>query len=199
MSFFDRQVYVVDDDAALRNTVRRILTSTGILTEEYDSAEAFLSARRGRLLGCVLLDVSLPGMSGIELLRQIRNEAVPHPVIMMSGFGDIPLAVEAVKAGAVDFVQKPFRAEHLRGAVENALKLVQEVQTSRTQIAEELTHREKEALLAFTGGSPNKIVAKSLGLSIRTVEKHRANIIKKLGVDNLTQALSIAKDGFYHK
>lgn len=194
---FDRRAYIVDDDAALRNTIRRTLTGSGILTEEFESAESFLLGQSQRRLGCVLLDVSLPGMSGIELLHRIRSEAVPHPVIMMSGHGDIRLAVGAVKAGALDFVEKPFRAEQLRHAVENGFKLITEDHRSHSLISEALTKRERETLLAFAGGTPNKAVAEALGLSIRTVEMYRANIIKKLGVKNLTQALFLAKDGGY--
>lgn len=194
---FDRRAYIVDDDVALRNTIRRILTGSGILTEEFDSAESFLVGQSQRRLGCVLLDVSLPGMSGVELLHRIRGEADPHPVIMISGHGDIALAVGAVKAGALDFVQKPFRAEQLRQAVEHGFNLIAEIHPSHSAIADALSKREMETLLAFAGGAPNKAVAEALGLSIRTVEMYRATIIKKLGVENLTQALFLAKDAGY--
>lgn len=196
-SSFDRRAYIVDDDAALRNTIRRILTGLGILTEEFGSAECFLIDQPRRPLGCVLLDVSLPGMSGIELLHRIKGGTAPHPVIMISGHGDIPVAVEAVKAGALDFVEKPFRAEQLRQAVESGFKLIAEIDRSHSSISGTLSERERETLRAFAGGAQNKAVAEALGISIRTVEMHRANIIKKLGVDNLTQALFLAKDGGY--
>ena len=129
-SNFERRAYIVDDDAALRNTMVRILMGSGLIAEEFGSAESFLQDLPARAAGCVLLDVTLPGISGIELLHRIRSGAVSHRVIMVSGHGDIGLAVEAVKAGALDFVQKPFRADQLRHVVEKGFALVEEAQRS---------------------------------------------------------------------
>ena len=130
ISNFDRRAYIVDDDAALRSTMVRILMGSGLIAEEFDSAESFLHNLSERPAGCILLDVTLPGISGIQLLHRIRSQAVSHQVIMVSGCGDIALAVEAVKAGALDFVQKPFRADQLRHVVEKAFGLIEEKQRS---------------------------------------------------------------------
>ena len=134
ISNFDRRAYIVDDDAGLRNTMVRILMGSGLIAEEFDSAESFLKSLSERAAGCVLLDVTLPGISGIQLLHRIKSQAVSHQVIMVSGCGDIALAVEAVKAGAIDFVQKPFRADQLRSVVEKGFTLVEEAQRSRSQV-----------------------------------------------------------------
>lgn len=142
ISNFDRRAYIVDDDAALRNTMVRILMGSGLIAEEFESAESFLQDLPERPVGCVLLDVTLPGISGIELLHRIRSGSVSHQVIMISGCGDIALAVEAVKAGALDFVQKPFRADQLRNVVEKGFALVEVAQRSRSQGVDTLTCRE---------------------------------------------------------
>jgi two-component system response regulator FixJ len=190
----DRRAYVIDDEPALRSTIRRILTPTGILTEEFDSAEDFLASATERPIGCILLDLKLPGISGLDLLEQLRGSGVADPVVMISGHGDIPLALAAVKAGAMDFIEKPFRKEQLLNVVEAAFALVARLQQSHQGGLDALSPRERELLLQFRGGASNKVVAHALGLSVRTVETHRANILRKLGVDNLTQALFLAKE-----
>jgi FixJ family two-component response regulator len=190
----DRRAYVIDDEAGLRSLVRRILTPSGILTEEFESAEAFLAGLDDRPAGCILLDVRLPGMSGLELLSHLRSTGIKDPVIMISGHGDIPLALGAVKAGALDFIEKPFRKEQLERVVDEAFEMVAMLQTSDAGKFGSLTSREREVLQAFGEGASNKVVARALDLSVRTVETHRANILKKLEVENLTQALFLAKD-----
>lgn len=188
-----RRVYIVDDDAALLRTIRRILTGAGLETVEYNSAETFLAGYSDRPFGCVLLDVRLPGMDGMELLDRIRLLPPANPIIMLSGYGDIPSAVRAVKTGAIDFLQKPFKAEELVRIVERVFE-EWESSESRDEDIAALTPRERDVLLAFSDGAANKIVAGRLGLSPRTVEMHRARIFKKLGVTNLSQALFRARD-----
>lgn len=187
------RVYVVDDDAALRALMRRMLDRTAAAIEEYDSAEAFLAGYSDRPIGCVLLDVRLPGMGGLDLLEEIANLPPPNPIVMVSGFADVPSAVRAVKMGAVDFLQKPFRKEQLVDVVARAFAGIAALKSGGLDF-ESLTPRESEVLVAFADGAANKIVAHRLGLSPRTVEMHRARIFRKLGVANLTQALLRARD-----
>lgn len=186
-------VYIVEDDAALRRTIRRMLAHLDASVEEFDSAEAFLVHYSDRPIGCVLLDMRLPGMSGLDLLERASGLRPANPVIMLSGFGDVPSAVRAVKMGALDFLQKPFSREQLLNVVEKALITIR-ADAERRMNFEALTQREREVLKSFSSGAPNKIVAFELGLSPRTVEMHRARIFKKLAVTNLAQALLRARD-----
>lgn len=188
-----RRVYIVDDDAALRRTMRRMLADGATETVEFETAEQFLVDYSDRPIGCVLLDVRLPGMDGLELLEQTADRVPANPIIMVSGFGDIPSAVRAVKMGALDFLQKPFTKEQLQKVVSKAFGKIEEV-TEQEQDFDALTPREREVLLAFADGAQNKIVAHRLALSPRTVEMHRARIFRKLGVSNLSQALLRARD-----
>jgi two-component system response regulator FixJ len=186
-------IYFVEDDPALRRTVRRMLADLDASFEEFESAEAFLEDYSSRPAACVLLDLKLPGMSGLELLENISGKAPSDVVIMLSGHGDIPSAVRAVKVGALDFLQKPFTKQQLVVVVERAFNAI-DADSERFSDFETLTNREREVLRAFSTGAPNKIVAYDLGLSPRTVEMHRARIFRKLGVTNLAQALLRAKD-----
>ena len=188
----DRRGYVVEDDEALRRTIRRALTDAGIYTVEFDSAEALLEGYSERPLGVILLDMRLPGMSGLELLDRLENLLPANPVVMISGYGDIPSAVRAVRQGALDFLQKPFRKDELISVIQGAFARIEAVESAGA--FESLTAREKEVLLAFADGTSNKVVASRLNLSSRTVEMHRSRIIRKFGVANLTQALLRARD-----
>lgn len=188
-----RQIYIVEDDDALRRTIRRMLESADNCITEFASAEKFLDGYSERPEGCVLLNIRLPGLNGIELLEQIADESPANPIIMISGFGDIPTAVRAMKVGAVDFLQKPFSKDQLAAVVEKAFGAI-ETSVSKSAEFDELTPREREVLIAFAQGAPNKIVAAQLGLSPRTVEMHRARILKKLAVTNLAHALLRARD-----
>jgi FixJ family two-component response regulator len=183
-----RRAYIVDDDAALRRTMARMLSDEGISVEEFATAESFLDGYSERPVGCVLLDIRLPGLDGMQLLERIADLLPPNPIIMVSGFGDIPSAVRAVRTGALDFLQKPFRKEQLVEAVRKALERVEDSALENAEL-QSLTPREREILSEFRDGAPNKVVAAKLGLSPRTVEMHRARIFRKLGVSNLAQAL----------
>jgi FixJ family two-component response regulator len=193
-ALFDRRAYIVDDNEPFRTMVRRTLTNSGIHCEEFKSAEHLLQGYGDRAAGCILLDVRLPGMSGVELLKRLKLAHPPNPIIMMSGHADIPMAVEAVKSGALDFIQKPFQKEVLLRLVDAAFEILKSQQSSPASRIGLLTSREKEILAAFAGGAPNKIVADRFQISQRTVEMHRANIIRKLQVSNLTQALFLAEE-----
>lgn len=186
------RVYIVDDDAALRRMMQRMLAELDFDVHEFESAEEFLVGYSDRPLGCVLLDMRLPGMSGLDLLERISSVPPANPIIMLSGFGDVPSAVRAVKAGAMDFLQKPFRKNQLLDVVNRAFEKVASMMAGDPHL-QTLTPREREVLETFSDGAPNKIVAAKLGLSPRTVEMHRARIFRKLGVANLSQALLRAR------
>jgi len=186
-------VYIVDDDAGLRAIVRGMLRDPSVRFEEFESAESFLTGYSDRPSGCVLLDVRLPGMNGLEVLERISVLQPPNAIIMLSGFGDIPSAVRAVKMGAADFVQKPFRKDQLVEVVRKAFESVEAMAKTSRQM-EALTPREREVLIAFREGEQNKVVAARLGLSPRTVEMYRARLFAKLGVSNLPQALLKARE-----
>ena len=188
-----RRAYIVDDDPALRRTMSHMLVDEGILVAEFATAEAFLEGYSERPIGCVFLDVRLPGLDGMQLLERIADLAPPNPIVMVSGFGDIPSAVRAGRAGALDFLQKPFRKQDLLLSAEKAFETIDSILLKSSEF-DTLTPREREVLLAFNEGASNKIVAARLGLSPRTVEMHRARIFKKLGVTNLSQALLRARD-----
>lgn len=188
-----RLAYIVEDDEALRRTIGRILTGAGIETGEFGSAESFLEGYSDRPIGCILLDVRLPGMDGLALLDHISALPPLNPVIILSGYGDIPSAVRAVKTGALDFLQKPFAKNSLLDLVRRAFEEIEARDTGGEDM-HVLTPRERDVLVAFSDGAPNKIVAARLELSPRTIEMHRARIFKKLGVTNLSQALFRARD-----
>jgi two-component system, LuxR family, response regulator FixJ len=193
----DRCAYIIDDEELLRRLIRQALAGTCTDFEEFDSAEAFLAGHPNRAPGCIIVDIELPGINGLELLEVIAKGRAAFPVIVVSANGNVPHAVRAGRLGVVDFIEKPFRVDDLIAAVEKGFDLLRTQRLSRVRALATLTRREKEVLVAFADGAPNKIVAHDLGLSVRTVELHRANMMKKLGVRSLTQALLIAKDGGY--
>jgi two-component system response regulator FixJ len=186
-------VYVVDDDDAVRNSLRMLLKSVGIPAVAYGSARDFLSAYHAELPGCLVLDVRMPGMSGLELQEELNRLGAVIPVIFITGHGDIPMAVEAMQHGAFDFLQKPFRDQDLIDRVQRAL--VTDGQ-NRSALAEEhriaeryeaLTPREREVLALVTQGKANKVMAGDLGVSQRTVEIHRARVMEKMHANSLAQ------------
>lgn len=188
----ERRLYIVDDDAALRTMIRRMLSDSAVEVEEFGSAEKFLAGYSERPRGCILLDLRLPGMDGLEVLEHIADLSPANPVIMLSGYADVPSAVRAVQKGAVDFLQKPFQKERLLDVVGKGFEKLEAAAVEDRDFGS-LTPREREILIAFSDGAPNKIVAAKLGLSPRTVEMHRARIFRKLGVTNLAQALLRAR------
>lgn len=187
------RLYIVDDDAALRTIIKMMLADRGVKTYGFERAEEFLDGYSKRPIGCVLLDVRLPGMDGLELLERIADLPPPNPVIMLSGYADVPSAVRAVTKGALDFLQKPFKKEDLLAVIDKAFAKIEATELKVREV-KSLTPREREILIAFREGESNKVVAARLGLSPRTVEMHRARIFRKLGVTNLAQALRRASD-----
>ena len=186
-------VHVVDDDDAVRSSLRLLLKSAGLPTIAHASAQEFLAAWDGDQPGCLVLDVRMPGMSGIELQAELNQRGAIIPVIFISGHGDIPMAVEAIQHGAFDFLQKPFRDQDLIDRVQRALasdaehrQLLQQRETLRQRL-ESLTPREQEVLELVTQGKANKVMAGDLGVSQRTVEIHRARVMEKMGAQSIAQ------------
>jgi len=186
-------VHVVDDDDAVRSSLRLLLKSVGLPTVAHASAHEFLAAWDADQPGCLVLDVRMPGMSGIELQAELNQRGAIIPVIFISGHGDIPMAVEAIQHGAFDFLQKPFRDQDLIDRVQRALasdadhrQLLQQRETLR-QRYDSLTPREQEVLQLVTQGKANKVMAGDLGVSQRTVEIHRARVMETMGAQSLAQ------------
>ncbi len=186
-------VIVVDDDDAVRASLRLLLKSVGLEVQTYASASEFLSSYNAQQPGCLVLDVRMPGLSGMELQEQLNLQGAIIPVIFVTGHGDVPMAVEAMQHGAFDFLQKPFRDQELLDRIqralvrdrENRVQLLQKDQI-RTRLGS-LTPREREVLQLMTRGRPNKLMAADLGLSQRTIEIHRARVMEKMHASSLAQ------------
>jgi FixJ family two-component response regulator len=186
-------VMVVDDDAGVRNAMRALLKSVGLNSALFASAQEFLTAYQPSQLGCLVLDIRMPGMSGMELQQQLNMRGAVIPVIFMSGHGDIPMAVEAMQHGAFDFLQKPFRDQELLDRVQRALvrdmenrARLRHTDRIRERLAS-LSPREREVLDLVTQGKANKMVAGDLGVSQRTVEIHRAHVMQKMEAGSLAE------------
>ncbi len=186
-------VYLVDDDAAVARAIGEILEGEGLQVRSFDSAEAFLEACDAEARGCVLLDVRLPGLDGLQAQAALEARGVEMPVIFLTGHGDVPMSVRAMKAGAFDFLQKPVAADTLMARVYAALRLDDGRRADRAQVEqarlrlERLTGREREVLTLLLRGRSNKQVAKELRVSPRTAEVHRRNILLKTQTVNLLE------------
>lgn len=186
-------IYLVDDDEALRDSLVWLLESQGFKVEAFASAEAFLRVWRPDFNGCLLLDVRMPGMSGLELHERLRAHYCTLPVIFITGHGDVPMAVAALKKGAVDFIEKPFNDAELLRIVNQCLANEKESRARRRQDAEvsrrldQLTQREREVLDLIIVGKLNKQIADVLGISIKTVEVHRARVMEKMAAQSLAE------------
>jgi FixJ family two-component response regulator len=193
-------VFVVDDDDAVRNSLRLLLKSVGLPTVAFASAREYLDSWHPAQPGCLVLDVRMPGMSGLELQEELNRRGAIIPVIFISGHGDIPMAVEAIQHGAFDFLQKPFRDQDLIDRVQRALAADH---ANRQSLAQRdvlrqrygsLTPREQEVLVLVTKGKANKVMAGDLDISQRTVEIHRARVMEKMGAQSLAQLVRMAMD-----
>lgn len=193
-----RTVHLVDDDEAIRRSASFMLRTSGYLVKTYASGVELLALGKAVLPGCILLDVRMPDMDGLEVQAALKEMGVLLPVIVMTGHGDVNVAVQAMKAGAVDFIEKPFEKSVLLGAIEEGLARIEQAgrRQARADEArvrlEALTPREADVLQGLVRGHPNKTIAYDLGISPRTVEIHRANLMIKLGVASLSEALRIA-------
>jgi two-component system response regulator FixJ len=194
----NRIVHLVDDDEAIRRSAGFMLRTSGYIVKTYALGADLLKDVRDLAPGCILLDVRMPQMDGLEVQRALQENGVTYPVIVMTGHGDVTIAVQAMKAGAVDFIEKPFEKEILLDALEEGFARLEQVDRRQTRSKEAevrlqaLTHREMDVLLGLTRGYPNKTIAYDLDISPRTVEIHRANLMHKLGVTSLSEALRIA-------
>ena len=194
-------VHVVDDDEAMRDSMAFLLRAENFQVQTYADAAGFLTALPQIKVGCVVTDVRMPGMSGIELLQRLRELKVSLPVIVVSGHGDVPLAVEAMKTGALDFIEKPFDDDVFLRAVRLALS-AQAVDSQRqaqkatiNSRLESLSNREREVLEGLVAGHPNKTIAYDLGISPRTVEIYRANVMEKMQARSLSDLVRMALVG----
>jgi len=190
-------VHIVDDDESLRRALDSLFRSVDLGTKTYGSAREFLETKRDDRPGCLVLDVRLPGISGLEFQEQLAGHGVHLPVVLITGHGDIPMAVQAMKDGAFDFLQKPFRDQDLIDRINAALK--QDAQNRESvdrladlrQRAESLTPREREVMGYVVDGKANKVIAIDLGLSERTVEIHRANVMDKMGARSVAHLVKM--------
>ena len=193
-------VMVVDDDAGVRNAMRSLLKSVGLESILFGSAQEFLDGYKPSQPGCLLLDIRMPGMSGLELQQQLNLRGAVIPVIFMTGHGDIPMAVEAMQHGAFDFLQKPFRDQDLLDRIQKAISKDGELRKSLGQHTrtrerlDSLTPREREVLDLLVKGKQNKAVAQELGVSPRTVEIHRARVMEKMEVTSIAELVRMMLD-----
>ncbi|MCU7931572.1 MAG: response regulator transcription factor [Candidatus Thiodiazotropha sp. (ex Codakia rugifera)] len=191
-------VFVVDDDQAMRNSLKWLIESVSMQVETFESADAFINSYYPGRSGCLLLDVRMPGMSGLELQEYLRANQIAIPVIIITGHGDVPMAVRAMKSGAIDFIEKPFNDELLLESIRHALALdvrQRDMQSQRAEIATRLarlTPREHEVMVMVTNGKANKEIATSLGVSAKTVEAHRARVMEKMEADSLAELVRMA-------
>jgi two-component system, LuxR family, response regulator FixJ len=196
----DAVVMVVDDDSGVRNAMRALLKSVGLQSALYASAQEFLAAYQPEQQGCLVLDIRMPGMSGMELQQQLNLRGAVIPVIFMTGHGDIPMAVEAMQHGAFDFLQKPFRDQDLLDRIQRAIVKDAELRKSLGEHArirshlESLTPREREVLDLMTQGKQNKVIGQDLGVSPRTIEIHRARVMEKMGATSVAELVRMMLD-----
>lgn len=191
-------IYLVDDDEAVRRSVSFMLKTSGLEVESYVDGTHFLKDSGALDPGCVLLDVLMPDVNGLDVQRELKERGITFPVIVMTGHGDVGVAVKAMKAGAVDFIEKPFAKAEILGALEEGFDAISETRSRSTRKEAALlrlnglTARERDVLEGLVEGNPNKTIGYDLGISARTVEIHRANLMRKLEVRNLSDLLRIA-------
>lgn len=191
-------VYVVDDDEAVRDSLQWLLEGKDYRVRCFDSAESFLSRYDSREVACLIVDIRMGGMTGLELQSRLIEGHSPLPIVFITGHGDVPMAVDTMKKGAMDFIQKPFKEDQLVGLVEKMLEHAKgtfsehQHAVSRDALLSKLTLRESQVLERIVAGRLNKQIADDLGISIKTVEAHRANIMEKLSANTVADLLKIA-------
>jgi RNA polymerase sigma factor (sigma-70 family) len=199
MSEPQSMVFVVDDDAEVRKAIASLIRSVGLQVQLFGSAQDFLRAKRPEVPGCLILDIRLPGISGLDFQRKLAEANNPIPIIFITGHGDIPMSVRAMKAGAVEFLTKPFRDQDLLDAIQHALERDRARRQREAEIAtlrerfEWLTPREREVLPLVVSGLPNKQIAAEIGTSETTVKVHRGQLMRKMGADSLPELVRMAE------
>jgi FixJ family two-component response regulator len=192
-------VYVVDDDPSVRTALERLFTSVRLAVETFNSAQEFLEHERDDAPGCLVLDVRLPGLSGLDLQTELAKTDADLPIVFITGHGDIPMSVRAIKAGAVDFLPKPFKNQDLLDAVGKAIDQHRKTRSDRAECckvqrrAEMLTDREREVLVLVVAGMMNKQIAGRLGVTVATVKAHRGRAMQKMQVDSLAELVRMAE------
>jgi FixJ family two-component response regulator len=195
----DPIVHIVDDDTSVRNATRRLLKSIGIEARTYPDARAFLDADRSDAPGCIVLDVRMPGLSGLDLQEELAKAGISLPIVFITAYGDIPMSVKAMKAGAEDFLPKPFDEQQLIDAVHRAIDRDRRQRAERAEIAElrdrieALTPREREVFDGVVAGRLNKQIAADLGIAEKTVKFHRASMLGKMRVESVAELARIAE------
>jgi FixJ family two-component response regulator len=195
----DPIVFVVDDDSSMREALTDLITSVGLMVEAFKSAQEFLEHRRPDASACLVLDVRLPGLSGLDLQRELVRTEAPIPIIFITGHGDIPMSVRAIKEGAVEFLAKPFRDQDLLDAIQHALQIDRAARRERAMVAEvrrryeSLTKRERQVMRLVVSGLLNKQIAGELGSSEVTVKIHRGQVMRKMKAQSVVQLLRMAE------
>ncbi len=195
----DAIVFVVDDDSSIREAIKSLVSVVGLRAETFGTAQEFLQNERPDLPGCLVLDVELPGLSGLDLQRELAAHGIELPIIFITGYGDIPMSVRAMKAGATEFLTKPFRDEDLLDAIEQALERDRVARQSSREIAQlrerfdTLTSREREVMSLVVAGWLNKQIGFELGISEITVKIHRGRVMNKMGVQSLAELVRMTE------
>lgn len=191
-------VYVIDDDAAMRESLEFLLDSAGFTVTLFSDASVFLEQLPGLSFGCVVSDIRMPGINGIDLLRSLKLKRSELPIIIMTGHGDIPLAVEAIKLGALDFLEKPFEDERLIGAIRTAFKQGEDSAKNKGAASDlaariaSLSQRERQVMDGLVAGLSNKLIARDYAISPRTIEVYRANVMTKMQARSLSELVRLA-------